>query len=93
VATPTTITIIGRDIGSSTLRARLDPDAPTFSGSFRNVGPASIEHSASADMSTPTTVAANATSGAITGRRYLRSLGKSTIWCSGVSVEGEVRDS
>jgi hypothetical protein len=88
----TTVTIIGRNIGNSSLQARMDADGPTFSGTFRNAGPASVEHSASGDMSTPTTVAANATSGAITGRRFIRSLGKSTLWLNGVAVEGEVRD-
>lgn len=45
------------------------------SGTIFVIGPDSLEHSASADMSTPTTVAPGNATGAISTRRYLRSTG------------------
>lgn len=85
------VSIQGNEVQNTSLRARLDPDAPGFSGTFTNFGPDIMEHSASADGGTPTTVAVMATSGALTTHRFLRSLGRSNILCTDCRVEGVVR--
>lgn len=90
MASTFTVHLRGNTIANTSLRARLDPDGPGFSGTFTVLGGDSVEHSASADGSTPTTVTAGSTSAAITGHRYLRSLGKSQIRTDSCRVEGVV---
>lgn len=82
--------IRGNTIANTSQRVRLDPEAPGFSGTFTVMGGDSVEHSATADGATPTTVTAGSTSGAITTARWLRSLGKSSIRCDACRVEGVV---
>jgi hypothetical protein len=64
----------GNTYRDSRIRALVDG-----SGTFTVISGDSVEHSANADGSSPTTIALAATSGSITTRRYLRSLGRSTV--------------
>jgi hypothetical protein len=77
--TDVAIHLEGNHVRSTSQRARIDPIATV---TIWNDGPAVLEHSASADGSTPTTIAAGA-SGTITTLRYLRSQGRSYIRTDG----------
>jgi hypothetical protein len=68
-------------------RARLDPAAPDFKGTFTNIGPDAVKHTA-LDGSDPAGVGVGKTSKAITEHRWLRSEGVSDIHCFGLRVEG-----
>jgi hypothetical protein len=85
-----TVTVVGNTIAGTRQRARLDPDAPGFSGTYTVMGGAAVEHSANQDNSAGTSVASGATSGAITTTRWLRSVGTSQIRCDSCRVEGVV---
>lgn len=72
-------------------RARLDPDAPDYKGSFLNVGPDPVEHiPAGAKGAKPATVQPGEKSKPITDHRWLRSLGESNIACDACRVEGVI---
>lgn len=68
--------IEGNHAKGTSLRVRMDPNGVTTT--LTNLGPAILEHSATADGGTPTTIAAGA-SGTITTTRFLRSQGQSRV--------------
>jgi hypothetical protein len=72
--------IEGIHLRGTSQRLRVDPNGATIT--LTNLGPAVLEHSASADGSTPTTIAA-AASGTITTLKFLRSQGQSTVITDG----------
>lgn len=71
------VKIEGTLVRNTRWRAYMD-QRPGQTFTVTNLGPASIEHSATRDMGTPTTLAAGASAN-ITGRRWLRSIGKSVL--------------
>lgn len=71
---PNTVKLEGTFWGPNS-RYRAVIDGNGGSNTFFNSGPDAVTHSATADMGTPTTVAAGAASGAISTRRYLSAAG------------------
>jgi hypothetical protein len=71
---------------NSRFRAILDTGS---SGTIRNIGPDSLESSATANMGTPTTTAAGSTL-AVSSRVFLRSTG-SAGWCDVSVPDGTVQ--
>jgi hypothetical protein len=61
-------------------RVRIEPNGATIT--LVNLGPAILEHSATADGGTPTTIASGA-SGTITTPKFLRSQGQSRVTTDG----------
>jgi hypothetical protein len=70
------ILIEGTHCHGTRQRVRIDPNGATVT--LVNIGPAILEHSATADGGTPTTIAAGA-SGTITTPKFLRSQGQSQV--------------
>ena len=73
-----TVKIQGNCIRNTSQRAVANA-TPGSNLVLQNAGPDAIEHSANADGSSGTAVAAGAVSGSITGQRYVRSLGRSSV--------------
>jgi hypothetical protein len=72
--------IEGNHCRGTSQRVRIDPNGQTIT--LTNLGPAILEHSATADGGTPTTIASGA-SGTITTVKYLRSQGQSNVKTDG----------
>lgn len=69
----------GAYLRNSRMRLVVDGAGADGAGTFTNLGPDAVEHSASANFGTPTTVAAGAVSTSISTRRFVRSVGRSTL--------------
>lgn len=76
---PVRVHLDGAYLRNSRQRLIIDGTGADSTGTFYNQGPDPAEHSANADFSSATSIAAAAVSGTISTRRYVRSVGRSKL--------------